>query len=212
MSDMELNDCIIKDNSAAEGGGIHCSSSSNLTVRNSSLSGNTADYGGGVYSDYPDQRFTYCNITGNTASVCGGGIYCDNNSPFMLNCTIAGNTASVYGGGLYCLEDSSPTITNCILWHDSPEEVYVRYGDPVVTYSDLQGGWEGEGNIDSDPLFADPGSGDYSLLVSSPCIDSGDPYSRLDLNGSINDMGSYGGSGDLPEGVLGLFADPGFLT
>jgi len=28
---------------------------------------------------------------------------------------------------------------------------------PVITYSDVQGGWPGEGNIDADPLFVEPG-------------------------------------------------------
>jgi hypothetical protein len=40
-----------------------------------------------------------------------------------------------------------------------------------LTYSDIQGGWPGEGNIDADPLFV--GGGDYHLAAGSPCINTG---------------------------------------
>ena len=133
------------------------------------------------------------------------GIYCRHSSPTITNCTITGNSILGYwgdGGGIYCWE-SFPTITNCILWNDTPEEVYIHSGDPCITYSNIQGGWAGYGNIDSDPLFTEPESGDYTLLPGSLCINAGNPYSRLDLDGSTNDMGSFGGMGDMPEGAIG---------
>jgi L-ascorbate metabolism protein UlaG (beta-lactamase superfamily) len=40
-------------------------------------------------------------------------------------------------------------------------------GNAAVSYSDVQGGWEGEGNIDADPLFANPG---YWAYVNDPNI------------------------------------------
>jgi hypothetical protein len=55
----------------------------------------------------------------------------------------------------------------------------------------VQGGYEGEGNIDADPLFVDLDNGDYTLQSSSPCIDAGDPESDLDSDGTIADMGAY---------------------
>ena len=49
-------------------------------------------------------------------------------------------------------------------------------GDSVTTlnFSDIQGGWAGAGsnNIDADPMFVNPGSGDYRLMAGSPCIDA----------------------------------------
>ncbi len=106
-------------------------------------------------------------------------------------------------------------LTNCILWGDTPDEIYIFSGTPVVTYSDVQGGWAGESNIDADPLFADPDNGDYHLKsqagrwepssqawliddVTSPCIDAGDPGTPIGLeplpNGDIINMGAYGGT------------------
>ena len=42
-----------------------------------------------------------------------------------------------------------------------------------VTNSDIEGGYEGEGSIDLDPRFVDPGGGDFHLAPDSPCIDAG---------------------------------------
>lgn len=44
-----------------------------------------------------------------------------------------------------------------------------------VTYSCIQGGYYGEGNIDSDPCFVDDANDNYHLSPNSPCIDKGDP-------------------------------------
>lgn len=75
-----------------------------------------------------------------------------------------------------------PVVTNCILWNNIPDEI-AGPGMPTVTYSDVQGGWPGEGNIDADPLFVDadgpddiPGTEDDLLRLSSrsPAIDAAD--------------------------------------
>ena len=50
--------------------------------------------------------------------------------------------------------------------------------EPIITYSDIEGGWEGQGNIDGNPVFVDFENGDYTLQPSSPCIDAG----TVDLN------------------------------
>jgi len=59
----------------------------------------------------------------------------------------------------------------------------------TVTYSDIEGGWSGEGNIDADPLFV--GVGDYHLLPESPCIDTAtDAGVASDIDGDYRPLGA----------------------
>ena len=46
--------------------------------------------------------------------------------------------------------------------------------ETTVRYSDIEGGWIGEGNIDADPLFVDPEKDEYHSSPGSPCIDAAD--------------------------------------
>ncbi|MCK5050531.1 MAG: PKD domain-containing protein [Candidatus Cloacimonetes bacterium] len=157
------------------------------------ITNGSAVYGGGIFCDGSSPNLENVTITNNSTSGTygfGGGIYCFSSSPSLENVTITGNSATSYGGGIYC-DDSSPVLINSILWNDSPQEIYIQSGSVTTTYSDIQGGWAGTGNIDSDPLFVDPGIGDYNLQSTSPCIDAGDPTSPLDPDGTIADMGAY---------------------
>jgi hypothetical protein len=64
----------------------------------------------------------------------------------------------------------------------------------VCEYSDIIDGtgqpWFNEGCIDADPLFEDTSQNNYHLLSNSPCIDTGDPESPLDPDGTIADIGA----------------------
>jgi hypothetical protein len=187
-----LTGCAFSANSASgangAGGGMY-NDDSTPVLTNCTFSGNSAsNYGGGMENITSSPVLTNCTFSGNSAGESGGAMdNYDNSSPTLTNCTFFGNWAT-YGGGISNLSDSSPVLTNCILWADTPEEIL--NGDsastPLVTYSDIQGGCDadprnvcGAGNIESDPLFVDPGNGDLHLGPDSPCIDAGDndsPY------------------------------------
>ena len=177
------------------GGGIKCSASSPNIIGNT-ISGNTASGifgdGGGIGCYLSSPTITGNKITGNTADYDGGGIAVWHSSfPTINGNTISGNTATFEGGGIAC-SWSSPTITNCILWGNS-DEIYVLNGNPIFTYSNIQGGWSGEGNIDEDPMFVQPDTAmytDHRLLWRSPCIDTGHPDS-LDADSTRSDMGAH---------------------
>lgn len=173
-SDATIINCMITGNAAARGGGVYRVGMSTITITNCTIAGNSAVYhGGGICGIMGRLAVTNCTIRGNSASYDGGGVFCYYGDLSVTNCTITGNAAASDGGGLFYRGEDSATITNCILWGDTPEEIYVHSGNPVLTYCDVQGGWEGEGNIDADPLFTDPNGDDYRLSTFSPCIDSG---------------------------------------
>ena len=201
------------------GGGISCYDNSNPSLTNVVINGNTSDdFGGGIYCHYySNPNLVNVIIIENIADNFGGGICCRNNSNISLtNVTISQNSASDEGGGICCWDRSSLDLLNCISYNDTPQEIlFLEWGEPNsvnITYSDIQGGEEGiitnnngtvywlEGNIDSDPLFADPENGDFHLTwanfpipdsTKSPCIDTGDPNSPLDPDSTRADMGAY---------------------
>jgi hypothetical protein len=184
---------------SGHGGGIYCSGSCSSTIRGNVIARNKAVYGGGgiACSREGCSPFIEGNlIVDNLAIQFGGGFHCNwGASPIIRGNTIAGN--STYygdGGGICCWHGGFATILNCIFWADSARygrEIYVHDSSEVyVSYSDVEGGWEGEGNIDVYPEFVRPGKGDLRLLWGSPCIDAGHPDS-LDPDGTRSDMGAY---------------------
>ena len=72
------------------------------------------------------------------------------------------------------------------------------YSTLQISYSNIEGGYEGEGNIDISPLFSDTENDDYSLQSESPCIDTGTADldgdgidDIIDFYGLAPDMGAY---------------------
>lgn len=63
-----------------------------------------------------------------TRSDTGGqsAIYCNNSSPTITNCIIKGNS-SYTGGGLYCFYQASPTLINCIFTGNSARQGGAAY-------------------------------------------------------------------------------------
>jgi hypothetical protein len=207
------------ENGYAYGGGIY----GVVTITNSTVSGNaaiggpgvdmfgpavTSARGGGIFAR-TNSSIANCLIAVNQVSVdpeqfggngLGGGICSESGGQVDIrNCTIVANTASGdpflghgYGGGVY--SSSSTTIRSGILWGNAADDGPQAYGSGSVTYSDVQGGFPGEGNINADPCFADPVGGDYHLFIDSSCVNAGDPaYSpapgETDIDGEPRVMG-----------------------
>ncbi|KPJ53305.1 hypothetical protein AMJ39_05215 [candidate division TA06 bacterium DG_24] len=158
------------------------------------ICGNTAQFGAGLYLWGPTPDVIGNLVTGNTAQYVGGGISCNKYCETVIaGNTIAGNEA-LYGGGISCEFWAAPTVLNSISWENTAptgSEIYVGEGSSIgVTYSDVEGGWPGEGNIDENPSFVLAGKRDHRLLWESPCIDAGHPDS-LDPDGTRSDMGAF---------------------
>ena len=178
------------------GGAVRCSTSS-PTIANCVFRGNSASQGGAVYCQLSNPLLINCILRDNWGTSNGAGLCCSTSSPTLINCTIIGNTSRSFGGGVYCVYECDPILTNCILRGNSPQQYYHYSGTPLITYSNIEGGWAGTGNIDADPLFAF--EGDVHLMSGSPCIDAGTNgpsggLPSIDLDGNAR---SLDGDGDL---------------
>ncbi len=214
-SNPSFSNVIISGNSVTGGGGGIRSYISNPSFENVVISSNFAHIGAGISLSNSSPSLLNVIIVSNNAdygsNTTGGGIHCFwNSNPILLNVTMSANSADI-GGGIY-LDDSDPSFMNSILWNDSPEEIYILTGSVTAIYSDVQGGWTGIGNIDTDPLFVDPVAGVYHLTGNSPCIDAGNPSYPLDPDNTICDMGAYYYHQDQYIIVEEIYPEPDSLT
>ncbi|MFT7463385.1 MAG: parallel beta-helix repeat protein [Pseudohongiellaceae bacterium] len=142
-------------------------------------------------------RLDSCQFIGNHAQR-GGAVWATNPSS-TDNCSLSGNTAFDEGGGMYIQAGTGASdgrIKNSILWSNvalsaaTTEEAQIPGSPGVfldVDYSCIQGLsgiLGGSGNIGAPPLFADQdgpdnnlgnADDDLTLLLGSPCIDTGAP-------------------------------------
>ena len=199
---LNVVNCAIVNNSAFDGA-IYANSGTS-TISNCVFAGNTSTGHGGAIclSGGTQSWISNCVFYNNSAPFVAGGAFYDdswgNNS--LVNCTFYGNS-TLPGGQGGAVNNSNPnlSVTNCILWGnqsaDQPE--ISAYSSPMVTYSDIQGGYTGTGNISLDPQFVDAASGDFHLQATSPCVNAGTaagaPATDLDANlrDTTPDMGAY---------------------
>lgn len=229
-----IMNCIVKSNQGTLASGIYCRDNSDAMIIRCRVINNQGQYNGGIRIVRSHTQVLNCVIAGNTSTEGGAGVRCDYGpgNPVIENCTITDNTALGNGGGLWAGFGSNPTVKNSIIWDNvsntQGQNVAVSTQSTLtINYSDVKGGQSGvykigdgqliwgQGNITLDPLFANPGQGDYHLRslggryvdVSSqwvvdnshsPCIDAGDPASDVgdepEPNGGRINMGAYGGT------------------
>ena len=100
----------------------------------------------------------------------GSAIASIRSSPVVVNNTIVANF-----GGDHAISTrvySQVKVINCIIWANSPSPAGGG-SEITITYSNIQGGRNEIGNINTDPFFVDAVNGDYRLQDKSPCIGSG---------------------------------------
>jgi len=174
------------------GGAIYCSGSNDVLVKHCRITHNsTENFGGGIYCTNSSIRLVRVVLASNSATVHGGGILLTGGSNMVAsNITLYNNTAGTSGGGIYVSGTSYPVITSLVSWDDAPNEIYeVTAGNSSVTYSDVEGGFTGTGNINSNPLFVNAAGLNFNLTPCSPCIDAGNP-TVYDPDGTRTDMGA----------------------
>ncbi|MFZ0449585.1 MAG: choice-of-anchor Q domain-containing protein, partial [Desulfatiglandaceae bacterium] len=175
-SNATITNCTFDGNSAYSSGGAIYISDSSLMINNCTFSGNSAFGGGAISSGKSSNMITNCSFWTNSAEGGGAAIAIWETSDTITNCTFWGNITTVGDGDALNGQMSNVTMTNCILWNDNPGHDEIHHIDAattVVNYCNIQGGYPGTGNIDVDPLFVTPASGDFHLQAGSLCIDAG---------------------------------------
>ncbi|MBN2131020.1 MAG: right-handed parallel beta-helix repeat-containing protein [Sedimentisphaerales bacterium] len=173
-----LQSCMFVRNSADSVGGAILDYGSDCVLENCVFFGNCARGGGAM--EVSRASFINCVFAGNAAT---GGDSASPESPWgaggavlsadpygtvtFMNCTFANNRGSI-GASIFRAE-ARARIDNCVFWgpgvqiHDQPLENLMSVG-----FSAIQGGWPGEGNIDADPCFVDPGYWDANETPDDP--------------------------------------------
>ena len=191
--------------------------SSNLTLTYCKFIANSGyDYGGGIYNIGNSYlSLSNCIVTANRANSYGGGMYNSHSDLALTNCTFTGNSAQDGSAIAFNSRNqwgqSTAGLIDCVLW-DGGSVIWINdQSTTAISYSNIRGGWIGMGNIDADPLFADPNGpddipgtedDDLRLAPSSPSVDAGDPNyapgpDKKDLDGNPRvvssrvDMGAY---------------------
>jgi hypothetical protein len=214
-STVNISYCTISNNNSVygSGGGISCTYST-ITMENCVVTNNSAypnspevksSFGGGISigGDGSIGIFKNCLIANNGSTKWKQLAIGSSSDPYVSfdNCTIIGDLAADAHW-----RNAPPTMTKCIFW-GANSILAGEDGQADLSYSCIQGGYPGLGNISDDPKFRDPANGDYSLLPDSPCIDTaGTSGPSDDLNGkprpvdiagigcevtSTYDMGAY---------------------
>lgn len=153
--------------------------------------GNGGDaYGGAAWAYSSQVRLINCTLVNNTTSGGArgeGGMYILDALP---NPGSPGKAGTANGGGIALAESGTAELMNCIVW-DSTPDMFSPSGSMNITYSNIQGGFVGTGNISAAPSFRNPTQGDYRLSPVSPCIDAGGAVDapETDIDGTPRPQG-----------------------
>jgi len=228
-----VNDCVIKDNMADQGGGI-CNQGQ-LYMNRCTVSGNIGVLsGGGIYNEAGcspgsgSMWLTNCTISDNDAKGSinsdGGGIF---NAAHMelLNCTIADNTAQRYGGGFVNVEPTTAIFKNTIVanntagtpgtnnCYNGPGGVITSLGHNLDSENTCHFSGTGD-QVNTDPLLGplqDNGGPTFTcaLLLGSPAVNTGDNNGApaTDQRGITRPHGPY-----VDIGAYELAQQPGPIT
>jgi predicted outer membrane repeat protein len=168
-----------------QGGAVRLTGTSSLIV-DCLFNNNFSDVvGGAIFTDAVGAQIVNCLFNNNTSGEAGGAIFAAGGTQ-IVNCTFVLNIANLIavatGGGAIFAWGGTTTVSNCIVLDNSPDQFLVDAGTLDVTFSNIDDGWPGLGNISDGALFTDQlgpdrlaGTidDDLSLRGPSPCADSG---------------------------------------
>jgi hypothetical protein len=100
--DLVLRDLLVRNSSAAHGGGVGVDGGGTLAVQRCTLAGNAASYNGGAINLDTGSRLALDSslLTGNHADALGGALIVFNSQALITSSTFAGNYAGDKGGAI----------------------------------------------------------------------------------------------------------------
>jgi uncharacterized protein (TIGR02145 family) len=173
-------------------------------INGTGTGGDGSHRGGGIACWSCSPKVDHVIIRDNHVDRDGGGIVMNTSNMILSNVTITGNSAP-FGAGIFLFDESNPKLINSIVWGNDGNQIYLYSGATIrVLFSDIQYGVNGivlhdnhgftpqwlQGNFDSNPLFWNSELDDFRLLLSSPCIDTGNPEFPFDPDQTIVDVGA----------------------
>ncbi|MBN1352602.1 right-handed parallel beta-helix repeat-containing protein [candidate division KSB1 bacterium] len=218
------NNTISNNTAEGDGGGLDLYNTNNIWIEGNIIKDNIGKAAGGLLF-YGGEDIALQNnlIIRNKAYGTGGGIQCLAQSGVIANNTIDSNSSGQgwKGGGIYFNWLADVIVKNNIIANNFVGGGIRGESGKNVYYNNV---WNNEGgdyidcnpninDISANPEFADPSKDNYDLEATSPCIDTGDPTSPLDPDGTRADMGAfYYHQGDLtapvkPHNLLAQSAD-----
>jgi predicted outer membrane repeat protein len=192
LSNVTIANCTFSDNYSLNAGCIYIGNSDSVIINNCTFTNNHSEKGGAIIAN-GGITISNCMFNKNSAFNSGGALYLHNCIASLSNCIFSNNSA-IYGGGLDIL-DSNASFQNCTFtenfafYEGSAMECYGNInvnnsifwsnfgrqitGNPIINYSNIQGGWKGmgTGNINTDPLFAKQGYMDTNGTPYDPVDD-----------------------------------------
>ena len=202
----------IRENYAAQGGGLYLDESSNITHMGSAVLANTATDGAGYAVDGGVLTLTNVLSAYNEGDS-GGGVLVADGTFTATNLTFGYDDAAD-GAALYTSGTGTATVLNSIFYGavsgaavlaDSTATFTGTYNNVYSNASDYSGTTDVTGtggNISGNPRFTsvtndgNPDNDDWSLKSTSASKNTGDPAAAYyDTDGSRNDQGAYGGPG-----------------
>ena len=202
LSQLTMEHNIIAGNTAiTDAGGVNVRGGGNsrYDLRRNQIISNTAGSKGGVWITGLDPTLVITSQNNLIARNAGSGLYLQDANFRSTNDTVADNgTYGIWMTGTFGISTTT-WLTNTILWGHTRSftSTQVPTYTLVATFSDIQGGWPGAGNLNTNPLFI--GGGDYHLQRTSPVKDQADTAHApaVDLDGNprpyntLADMGSF---------------------
>ena len=175
-----IEDCIISDNEGNQGGGV-AAIGGGILKRCRLVRNRAGMQGGGAFSlPFGDPLVMISTLVAENRSEASGlndGAGVDG-FVVMKNCSVVNN---IGGQGLANADGS--TVTNTIIYGNEGEQIGST--SLSVSYSNIQGGFPGDGNLDADPMFESE-SDIYHISESSPCVDRGTDVGVEDVTEDVD--------------------------